>query len=62
MPDRLAFAIMGTDSFDIPSEESLSLKLSIPGVAGFLLLLGDEVPCLGLVTDLGLWVNTRGFE
>ena len=62
MPDRLAFAIKVADSFDIPSEDSLSQKLAIPGVVGFLLLLGDEIHCLGLVTDLGLWANTRGFE
>ena len=41
---------------------SLSLKLSMPGVAGFLLLLGAEVPSLGLVTNLGLWQKSKGFE
>ena len=41
---------------------SLSLKLSMPGVAGFFLLLGTEVPSLGLVTNLGLWQKSKGFE
>ena len=62
MPDCLAFVIRVADSFDIPSEDNLSLKLSMPGVAGFLLLLGDEVPCLGLVTNLVLWTKSNGFE
>ena len=53
MPDRLAFAIKLADSFDIPSEDSLSLKLSMLGVAGFLLLLEDEVPCLGKIREFG---------
>ena len=34
----------------------------MPGVAGFLLLLEDEVPCLGLVINLGLWAKLKGFE
>ena len=55
MSDRLAFAIRVTDSFDIPSEDSLSP--SMPGVAVFLLLLGDEVTYLGLVANLGLWAK-----
>ena len=62
MPDRLAFAVRVTDSFEIPSEDSLFLKLSMPGVAGFLLLLVDEVLCLGLVINLGLWAKSKGFK
>ena len=62
MLDRLAFAIAVAFPFDIPSEGSLSLKLSMPGVPSFLLLLEDDVSCLGLVINLGLWAKSKGFE
>ena len=61
MPDGLAFVIRGADTFDIPSEYSLSLKLSVWGVAGFLLL-ENEVLCSGLVINMGLYATSKGFE
>ena len=62
VPDRLVSAIRVADSFHISSKGSLSLKLSTPIVAGFLLLLEDEVSCLGLVINLGLSPKSKGFE
>ena len=62
MPVRPAFAVKVADSFDIPSEDSFSLKLSMPEVADFLLILEDQVPCSGLVINLGLWAKSKGFE
>ena len=59
MPNRLTFAIRVTDSFDIPSEDSLSL--SMPGVAGLLLLLGDELPCFGPCNKSGTLDKIKGF-
>ena len=58
----LAFAITVAFSTDISSEDSLSLKLSMPGVLSFLLLLEDDVSCLGLVTNRVLWAKSKGFE
>ena len=62
MPAFLAFVTRVADSFDIPSEDSLSLKLSMPEVVGFLWLLEDHVLCLGLVINLLFWVKSKGFE
>ena len=62
VPDRLAFVIRAADCFDIPSEDSLSLKLSIPGVAVFFLLLEDDVPCSNLVISLESWAKSKSFE
>ena len=49
MPGRLTFVMRMTEFFHVPSEDSLSLKLSMPEVVGFLLLLEDSVIFLGLV-------------
>ena len=62
VPDGLAFVIRVADYFDIPSEDSLSLKLSIPGVAVFFLLLEDDVPCSSLVISLESWAKSKSFE
>ena len=56
-----ALLILMSNLLDIPSEESLSLKLSMPGVSGFLFLLEDEVTFLGLVINQGRWAKSKGF-
>ena len=62
VPTCQAFATKVADSLDIFSEDRLSLKLTMTWLAGFLLLLGDEVSCLGLVRNLELWEKSKSFQ
>ena len=47
------------DSSDIPSADSFSLKLSMPGVASFVFLSTDDFVCLTLSKDLECLEVTR---
>ena len=62
LPDCLAFVMRVADSFDIHSENSLALKICMPEIVGFLLLLKDDAFCLGLVIHLVFLVKSKGFE
>ena len=62
VPTCLAFVIKVADSLDIFSEDRLALKLTITWLADFLLLLEDEVSCLGLVRNLELWEKSKSFQ